>query len=442
MVICLIVSYSFYDMSFLSKDMKALVNNKGESFLLVLKIILNYLYTFFGKKEYHWILITFLMVLSYMSFQNFRQNFAYFNDNTSKFYSCLTGIWLWGNFNVIIVKILENSDYTGGYQIYFLGAPLIIGLILFETDRRKKLLLKNINNFQNGYEIAIQIRYLIKLILNRETNRKLGIILKGYIYHHEDSCSNPDCNLRKYKDLFKSLSKKKKGISKAAASDFNLKIVQLEEKLQQCLLDHAKSMYRASLAKFPNNTTLRIEYAFFLKELLNQKDEAIIEWDTAAKYRPGFVEQFVIFRQKKLAQDEGGSSAEAGSMDIIAKFAFDSTLRQIESEMKRSAQLHFDFWLSLKGESPDISRMSDIGLKINKSIVQIEEQWNYIQKINSNSPRALKIYSRFLNSIMNDKDRAQEYLQRVKETMNGKSNHFDQPGQGHDENFGDVDSLL
>ena len=56
-------------------------------------------------------------------------------------------------------------------------------------------------------------------------------------------------------------------------------------------------------------------------------------------------------------------------MDIIAKFAFDSTLRQIESEMKRSAQLHFDFWLSLKGESPDISRMSDIGLKINKSIV-------------------------------------------------------------------------
>ena len=66
-------------------------------------------------------------------------------------------------------------------------------------------------------------------------------------------------------------------------------------------MDHAKSMYRASLAKFPNNTTLRIEYAFFLKELLNQKDEAIIEWDTAAKYRPGFVEQFVIFRQKKLA---------------------------------------------------------------------------------------------------------------------------------------------
>ena len=77
----------------------------------------------------------------------------------------------------------------------------------------------------------------------------------------------------------------------------------------------------------------------------------------------------MIFRQKKLAEDEGSGPAESGGMDIIAKFAFDSTLRQLEFEMKRSAQLHFDFWLSLKGETPDISRMSEIGLKINKSII-------------------------------------------------------------------------
>ena len=171
-----------------------------------------------------------------------------------------------------------------------MGVPLIVGLIVFEPDSRKKLLLKNINNFENGNEIAIQIRYLIKLILNRETNRKLGIILKGYIYHHEDSCSNPDCNLRKYKVHSKSLSKKNKEVKKGAIMDFNLQIVQLEEKLQQCLLDHAKSMYRASIAKFPNNSTLRIEYAFFLKELLNEKEQALKEWDMATKCRPGFVE--------------------------------------------------------------------------------------------------------------------------------------------------------
>lgn len=52
LLICIVVSYTFFDMSFLSKDMKATVHNRGESFLIVLKIILNYTYTFFGTEDY------------------------------------------------------------------------------------------------------------------------------------------------------------------------------------------------------------------------------------------------------------------------------------------------------------------------------------------------------------------------------------------------------
>lgn len=51
----------------------------------------------------------------------------------------------------------------------------------------------NINNFQKGEEVALQIRYFLHLISTKDTDRRSAIILKGYIYHHEDTCPNADC---------------------------------------------------------------------------------------------------------------------------------------------------------------------------------------------------------------------------------------------------------
>jgi hypothetical protein len=109
--------------------------------------------------------------------------------------SLATGLFLWGNFVLIIVKLLEHSDFNGGLQIYFLGLPLVGVMIVFGKDERIQLLNKNINNFQKGEEMALQIRYFLNLVQTKDTDRRNAIILRGYIYHHEDSCSYPDCCL-------------------------------------------------------------------------------------------------------------------------------------------------------------------------------------------------------------------------------------------------------
>lgn len=67
----------------------------------------------------------------------------------------MTGIFLWANLLLIIVKILEHTDFTGGLQIYFLGLPLIVALVVFDKDKRVELLVKNLNNFQRGEEVAL-----------------------------------------------------------------------------------------------------------------------------------------------------------------------------------------------------------------------------------------------------------------------------------------------
>ena len=60
----------------------------------------------------------------------------------------------------------------------------------------------------------MQIRYFLHLVQTKDHDRKNAIILKGYIYHHEDSCPNQDCQLKLYKIGIIQNSKNKKTAKK------------------------------------------------------------------------------------------------------------------------------------------------------------------------------------------------------------------------------------
>lgn len=49
-------------------------------------------------------------------------------------------------------------------------------------------------------------------------------------------------------------------------------------------------MYRAGIQKFPTCTPLKIQYAFFLMERMNKKQEAILELAQAEQFNPPFDE--------------------------------------------------------------------------------------------------------------------------------------------------------
>ena len=79
-----------------------------------------------------------------------------------------------------------------------------------------------------------------------------------------------------------------------------------------------------------------------------------------------------------------------------------------------------EFWSQLKEERPDLAKLNDIGAKINQELALIEDYWKEVQKLNPNSPKALKMYSKFLSEILNDKEGGSELMQRYKEAISGK----------------------
>lgn len=138
-------------------------------------------------------------------------------------------------------------------------------------------------------------------------------------------------------------------------------------------------MYKAAIHKFPSNTALRIQYASFLLEYMEKRKEALAEFQfIQTMLNPPFDEQFVIFRYIKHSEDFYGGSSEnsnsdgagspndeglgaAANMDVIAKYAYESSLKQCETHIMRAAGLHVDFWNHLKGEQTDLTKLNTCG---------------------------------------------------------------------------------
>ena len=100
--------------------------------------------------------------------------------------------------SLFLIKVLETTAFDGGIFVFIIGMPIVVFIIITQKDNRFTLLLQNINKFENGESVFKQIRYFLELVDKKYKDRKSNILLKGYIYLHEEYCTLQDCPLKKY----------------------------------------------------------------------------------------------------------------------------------------------------------------------------------------------------------------------------------------------------
>jgi PAS domain S-box-containing protein len=362
--------------------------------------------------QYQYILLAEILGGSIILFMKFHFNSPFYNEVIAKLWSALMSINLWTAMMLVFSKIMENTLFEGSIIAWMIGIPFIVLIVLTNRDHRIDLLLINVNKFQNGEEIQNQIRYILKLISWQATNRNAAILLDGYIEIHKQTCNKDDCPLKqkvvKNSRLTKSLLNNDENLNEKYAL-----LIQLLYK-----------MYFYGIKKFPNNTSLRISYAFFLLEKMHSKQQALQELGQAEQNKPPFDEQFIIFRYKKIIEDEIAESQNEGTggLDVVSEIAFQNHLRQCQANIEKSALLHMEFWSQLSEDNPDLAKLNDIGSKINTSVAHVEEHWIKLQKINTNMPKAMRLYGKFLIEIINDKEGGEELLERARNIMNINTN--------------------
>lgn len=112
-IISMIVALTYFESKSSSHDISARVNSRSDVFIILMKISLIYIFAFLLDKSYQWLIIVVLMILSSTAFLNFRNHWPYYSDKMNKFFCIITGIFLWGNFVLLIAKILEYTEFSG-----------------------------------------------------------------------------------------------------------------------------------------------------------------------------------------------------------------------------------------------------------------------------------------------------------------------------------------
>lgn len=250
----------------------------------------------------------------------------------------------------------------------FLGIPfIIIGVILMQLDGNKEeILMKSINSFSDGKELDQMIQIYLSLVERRHDNREKEIILKGYIISHEKNCLFRECPL----------SNAKKIINSNNNSSGNEDFFNNSPNIQSELLSYINKVYIFGLIKFNNCTSLMISYAIFLINFLKHKLKAKSILENAERDNPPFNEQFIIFRYKKHIIDEQDFSNNFEN-DLVNGIAYESHFRQFKTTIQNTAKIFFDFWeiLSENSESTPITKLNNIGQKIQEGLRDINTHW-------------------------------------------------------------------
>jgi len=250
----------------------------------------------------------------------------------------------------------------------FLGLPFItFGIIFLElNDKKEKILMKSINLFTDGKELDEMIQYYLKLVDHKYLIREEEVILKGYVTSHEKNCLFIDCpltNVKKIMDTYNNHNGSDNFYSNAM--------------IHSELILYINKVYIFGLNKFNSCTTLMISYAIFLIQFLKQKAKAKAMLENAEKDNPPFNEQFIIFRYKKHINEEQDIFNNNGDSDVVSGIAYESHFRQCKTNILNTAKNFFDFWeiLGENSENTHISKLNNIGHKINQGLQDINTHW-------------------------------------------------------------------
>ena len=462
-LICTVVMTIFYEQKTSMEKDEAKTSSYADLTSLFVKIILILIYSFLvWTKDYHWIVVPATMLTCFLQFYVYWTERPFYDEKTNMAFFIHTGIVFYSTVVLLLLKILENAAFDGGIFILFIGGFMVSYIILTQKDQRFKLLLMNVNKFSEGDSVFKQIRYFLELVDKSHKDRKSNILLKGYIYVHEESCTNSECPLKRYlqeiekQEKALSIDKNQTGMNSVLAytnepnnkpnsggitnsfigngsTTFGLtggettiggggKNSHNDEVLY--LYQYVMTMYQNGISKFSLCTSLRINFSFFLMERMNNTKKALTELKNCEKYNPSFEEEFIIFRycennkgQENNAEDEGDDDDEG--LDIVANIAYKSHLDTFKEGLRNITSIYYDFWSLLLNNTQkseeDLTKMNEYGEKLNKLVEVVKGHYAEMEKLKYNDKGVLKLYYNFFQDILNDKSQAEYYKGRLRD---------------------------
>ena len=158
---------------------------------------------------------------------------------------------------------------------------------------------------------------------------------------------------------------------------------------------------------------------------MNKKQQASLELANTEKHFPRFEEQFIIYRYKKLLEEQSTElNDNEDNLDMVSNIEYKNHFTLFKNSIAKVAALYLEFWSLLLNPNQDcqedLTKLNDYGTKINALVEEINNHFEKIQKLKHNDQETIKYYSDFLNDILNDKEKAQKFKNRLNEIEDTK----------------------
>ena len=402
----------FFEYRILKQKSTAKLTAKNDIELMWAKIILAFLFEFFCGD--HAILSVTLVLISLFTLYNYYFYQPYYNKVINALHIVLRFLFFWSSVSLFLCLILKKTKFEGGLSMFLLCVPVVvIGCFLIDYKIDISLLLLPNDRITNGYMMLKRIKLFLYLIDKKDErdSRKEQILLMGVIRYFEMTCVDNNCVLKQY-------------LNDAKKEDF------LGER-KILLLQHAESMYKVGIRKFPGDIKLRLSYGNFLFDKMNKKQKGLKEYDNLKKYKTNFEEEFLIYKSKKLIEEEVDGVSNDDGIDFVSAMAYKAYLNNFKSSIIKVSMFYIDFWGLLllyddeTNQHENFEKMSEIGKKISKLVNDIKENFEKMDKIHKNEPDVLRLYSLFLSEILNEQKKAQFYQNQLLETNEQKHKYDD-----------------
>ena len=146
------------------------------------------------------------------------------------------------------------------------------------------------------------------------------------------------------------------------------------------LLQHIEVRFKRLIDKFPTDAFIRIMFAYFINKKLKKQNYAHSILTVLENQSNTFVNDFLLFRMNVFLEKE-----ENDSVFQSEHIPYSSLFISFKEKILRISKLYINFWSTLffyhQNSSNDLSRLNDVGFEIERTRLEIDEDFEELQNI-------------------------------------------------------------
>ena len=177
-----------------------------------------------------------------------------------------------------------------------------------------------------------------------------------------------------------------------------------------------KELVKIALKKCKKMPGLHIFIGYIFYQKLNNKYRALYELSKAQKYEPNLTIHFAVYRLSKNIEfdllNEDEKLAEDRGVDYNSLVHFNDAFAIFQKYIVKACRYHKKLFEEVEEKAPDIFRIYKYGNKLIKEKLIIKKKFEELCGISPNHTKSLKLYSKFLDVVLNDADTAFSLLEK------------------------------